>query len=411
MDYYWTAANGDAAIIPMLRYKFCDDASNPTSFNNVSGEPNPYYWGTDEEVTHNNAQLVPAPMRPVPFHGGYMMIEKGYVKYTLNVVAGKTYYFYGMSTKIGYVGMNFVEDKTVADMEEVASLHLTDEDDMATFVSSRPHAYTVYDEVTLPSRFRKDEWATICLPFALSENQVKEAFGKGTQLTLYNGLIKKGTDYTIKYLSHVDTNILPGQPYFIKPSGVDANGVDLANDGKYIGTTVEGASGTRITFNTVVIDKNQFNMATCSYGSNQNVNISGADLGEAGYVFTGSTHQDELLPYSYVMNAGLLRRYTTSKAAGSRKKIPTYMAYLKPNTSAAQSGSMSFTADFSEENIEKTWETSIDDNPTGISIVDADAENDVRMLNNGKVYNMMGQEIDPSAAKGIVIINGKKVMY
>ncbi len=424
MTSNWTAANGDQNMAKLLKYKYClvaspDSTTAESQFSNsktgtfASAYNNPYYWMNEEEVDENLAKPVPDVMVPVPFHGGYMVPEACYVKYVLDVVAGKTYYFYGMTTKIGYVGMNFVEENSVADVEEVESLHLTDTDNMATFVSTRTHDYTVYDEVTLPSRFRAGEWATICLPFALSENQVEEAFGVGTQLTLYNGLIKKGTDYTIKYLSHVDTNILPGQPYFIKPSGVDANGDPLAKVGDFIGTVVDGSDddGARITFNTVVIDKNQFNMATCSYGSNQNVDASGADLGEAGYVFTGSTNNDELLPYSYVMNAGLLRRYTTTLAAGSRKKIPTYMAYLKPNTSAALSGSMSFTADFSEENVEKTWETSIDDNPTGISIVDADAQNGGRMLNNGKVYNMMGQEIDPSAAKGIIIINGKKVMY
>lgn len=427
MDYYWTDTYGqgdagDADIIPALRNKYCNNAENPTSFNNTSGALNPYYWMLDSEVSDNNDLMIPKKMKPLMYHNGYFVPEDSYVKYVLNVAAGKTYYFQGMMTKIGYVGMNFVQDDnvTISDTgrkfyHETNTLHLKANDNMATVVANSAHGDinkylgTVYDEVTLPSNYKKDQWSTICLPFPLSESQVEEAFGKGTQLTIYNGAIRKSEGiFSVKYLSHVDRNILAGQPYFIKPSGVDANGADLDNVNGVIGSAVEGApdTKTRITFNTVCIDANF--STTTTYGSDKDVNASGTDIHQEGYKFVGSTNNDQLPTYSYIVSGGLLRRFT-----GSNTKIPTYYAYLKPNTPAALSGSYSLKVDFSEEDIESTWVVEDDDDtPTGTISMEAiaDAMNNGKVL-SGKAYNMMGQEVDPTSAKGIVIIDGKKYMF
>lgn len=410
MDYYWTEANGDDAIIPALRNKYCDNAENPNNYYAESGPGhtalNPYYWPDSTDVVKNNELMIPKKMKPYKYHNGYFVPEDSYVKYVLNVVAGKTYYFQGMMTKIGYVGMNFVEDESVfgASFGHNESLHLRADNNMATVVSGQSKDITVYDEVTLPSNYKKNQWSTICLPFALSESQVEEAFGKGTQLTLYNGAIKKSEGiYTVKYLSHVDRNILPGQAYFIRPTGVDANGDDLPNvDGK-IGSEVEGQSGTRITFNTVCIDKTNFSTET-SYGNNTDVDQSGSSIGQEGYVFVGAYNNETLPKYSYIVSGGLLRQFT-----GTTKTIPTYYAYLKPNTPASQSGSYSLGVEFADEAMENTWGG--DQEATGLEIMKevADAMNRDEVF-TGKAYNMMGQEIDPRSAKGMVIINGKKIM-
>lgn len=424
MTSKWTTANDDDAIKKLLINKWCSVA-NPNentpegNFSNAATKPdgwfeNPYYWLTEAEVDVNldeDETVISKKMTPVPYHNGYMVPEASYLKYKLNVVAGKTYYFYGMMTKIGYVGMNFVEDESViSSFQHNESLHLNATDNMATLVSGQTKDYTVYDEVTLPSNYKKDQWSTICLPFALSESQVEEAFGKGTQLTLYNGAIKDGVGtYTVKYLSHVDRNILAGQPYFIKPSGVDANGVDLENVGGVIGSVVEGApdTKTRITFSTVCIDKTHFS-TTISYGSDEDVDKSGSDIGQQGYKFVGAYANETLPKYSYVVSGGELRQFI-----GSTTKIPTYYAYLKPNTSASQSGSYSLNVPFNEDTIETTWVENGGDEPTGVISMEAiaDAMNNGKVTTMGKAYNMMGQEIDPTSAKGIVIIDGKKYMF
>lgn len=269
----------------------------------------------------------------------------------------------------------------------------------------------------MPSNYRKGKWNTICLPFALSEQQVEEAFGVGTQLTLYNGLIKKGTDYTIKYLSHVDGNILPGQPYFIKPSGVDATGADLPTDGSgNIGSTVEGQSGTRITFNVVCIDKKQFDPATCIYSSDADVDTNGDATDTEGFKFTGTYAMTPIDQYSYLINVstGNLRQYTGATTTAAKGLNP-YHAFLKPNHADVKHNAMS-QIDFETNSIiEYAWlENETPDIPTEVISLEeevVDALNSGRLAMPDKAYNIMGQEIDPRSAKGLVIINGKKVLY
>ena len=415
----WTADNDDADIVPMLLRPYTNSAK--TAFYAESGPghnvDNPYYWMTSNDIKKNldeEQTIISKKITPVPYHNGYMVPEESYLKYVIDVVAGKTYYFYGMMTKVGYVGMNFIEDNEVADVDNQEALHLQNTDNMETIVSGRAHDYTIYNEATLPSNYRAGKWNTICLPFALSEQQVEEAFGKGTQLTLYNGLIKKGKDYTIKYLSHVDGNILPGQPYFIKPSGKDANGQDLPTDANGIlGSTVDGQTGTRITFNTVVIDKKQFDPATCVYSSDSDVDNSGAATGTKGFKFLGSYAPTPIDQYSYLINpsTGLLRQYTGTSGKGS---LNPYRAYLWPNTDDVKHNALS-QIDFEEASIiEYAWLENQPLDPTDVISLEeevVEALNSGRLQMPNKAYNLMGQEIDPTSAKGLVIINGKKVMY
>lgn len=419
----WTADNDDADIVPMLLRPYTNSAK--TAFYAESGPghdvDNPYYWMTSNDIKKNldeEQTIISKKITPVPYHNGYMVPEESYLKYVIDVVAGKTYYFYGMMTKVGYVGMNFIEDNGVADVDNQATLHLQNTDDMEDIVSHLEHDYTIYSEATLPSNYRAGKWNTICLPFALSEQQVEEAFGKGTQLTLYNGLIKKGKDYTIKYLSHVDGNILPGQPYFIKPSGKDANKQDLPTDANGIlGSTVDGQTGTRITFNTVVIDKKQFDPTKCKYSNDSDVDVNGAATGEdAGFELVGTYTKTAIDQYSYLINAstGNLRQYTGTTTTAANGLNP-YHAFLRPNNSDVKHNSLS-QIDFEEDAImEYAWlENETPDDPTPVKTIEeevVDALNSGKMVMPNKAYNLMGQEIDPRSAKGLVIINGKKVMY
>ena len=421
----WTAAWDDADIVPMLLRKYCNSAK--TAFSNTKQEgyiDNPYYWMTQEEIEKNldeEQTIIPTKMTPVPYHNGYMVPEESYLKYVIDVVAGKTYYFYGMMTKIGYVGMNFIENNDVADVDNREVLHLKNTDNMETLVSGLTHDYTIYNEATMPSNYRAGKWNTICLPFALSEQQVEEAFGKGTQLTLYNGLIKKGQDYTIKYLSHVDNNILPGQPYFIKPSGKDANGNDLPNVGGVLGSVVEGSpdaasSQPRITFNVVCIDKKQFDPATCVYSSDSDVDNSGAATDTKSFNFKGTYAKTPMTQYSYLINpsTGNLRQYTGATQADASKGLNPYRAYLKPNHDDVKHNAMS-QIDLEEASIiEYAWLENQPLDPTDVISLEeevVEALNSGRLQMPNKAYNIMGQEIDPRSAKGLVIINGKKVMY
>jgi hypothetical protein len=40
-----------------------------------------------------------------------------------------------------------------------------------------------------------------------------------------------------------------------------------------------------------------------------------------------------------------------------------------------------------------------------------DGVKEMNRVANGKTFNLMGQEVDPTSAKGIILVDGKKVMY
>ena len=415
MTSQWLAKNDDAAIIPMLRSRYTNsedpDINSSYSDTNI-GYENPYWWPENADVIDNNKQMIPRKMKPVPYHNGFMVPEESYVKYTINVVAGKTYYFYGMMTKVGYVGMNFVPDESVLTTggndiaHRTEPLHLQTNDDMTIYKigGSVLEKNTVVDEVTLPSNYRAEKWNTICLPFALSEDQVKEAFGEGTELAIFNGLRHDAANhiYYVRYLRHVDQNILPGQPYLIYPTGVDASGNPLATVGDVIGATVDGQGSTpRLTFNHVFIDKSKLKQDYTSYGSDKDAD------GNVSYVFTGTYAQSEIGKYDLYNRpkVGDLVRYMPENPS-TVMTLNTYHAFIDVYSATMMQDGITF--DFEAES---SWDPSEGGEPTKVIMIGDDGVKEMNRVANGKTFNLMGQEVDPTSAKGIILVDGKKVMY
>lgn len=84
-------------------------------------------------------------------------------------------------------------------------------------------------DLTLIRNFVMDgDWNTICLPFALTEEQVKEVFGEGTQLTkLSSSALISSTE--VKILFESVTSMAAATPYLIKPEKNVNEGVFLEN--------------------------------------------------------------------------------------------------------------------------------------------------------------------------------------
>ena len=84
-------------------------------------------------------------------------------------------------------------------------------------------------DLTLIRNFVMDgDWNTICLPFALDEDQVKEVFGEGTQLTkLSSSALISSTKVEILFESV--TSMEAATPYLIKPKKNVNEGVFLEN--------------------------------------------------------------------------------------------------------------------------------------------------------------------------------------
>ena len=439
LDGYWKD-DADAIIKTKLRSPWCSvekpDKDTPASAFSLTQtgsytHHNPYYWGTQTEVEDNLAEVVPTPERPIPHQGGHMIVNEGYVKYTINVKAGHTYYFFGKMTKVGYAGMNFVP----ADSEnrQTSPVHLTGTDvwsekfDEGGSSVLKSNESTIYDQITLPSNYRIGKWNTICLPFAVSENQVEEVFGKGTELAIFNGL-RHDTEnhiYYIKYLRHVDQNILPGQPYLIYPTGravaertnqenggMAETGETIATVGDsdpIIGSTSTGGSGTRIVFKNVLINKG---ITAQSYGCNLD-----ADGTTTSYEFKGTDQPLTIEKYDLynTPKTGGLARWMSS----SNSTLNSYHALIKAYP-GAEIRHDAITFAFTEDDVDNSWETSIDVQdpddpdlvPTRVEIVENGNANGLRArFGNGKTYNLMGQEVDANSVKGIVIGNGNKYIF
>ena len=419
-----------------LKSKYCKDKDNLTDnmedyeLDNVASHDaetypdlNPYYWGKSADVTANNELVLPTPERPIPHQNGYMIVNEGYVKYTIDVVAGKTYYFFGKMTKVGYAGMNFVEEGTENRQTEHVDLAANDvwsEKFGKNGTALKGNETTIYDEITVPSNYRIEKWNTICLPFAVNENQVEEVFGKGTQLAIFNGLRHDETEhiYYIRYLRHVDQNILPGQPYLIYPTGkaveertnqnnggMAETGEQVATEGDVIGATINGA--TRLTFRNVIIEKG---VTAQSYGCDVD-----ADKSTTSYQFVGTDAPTEIVKYDLynTPKTGALMRWMNN-AAGS---LNTYHAVIKAKDEEIKQDGISFA--FSDDCVEKSWETSLDDIddegdddvPTVVVLIEDYGVSDQgtrTAVADGRAYNLMGQEVNLRTAKGMVIVNGRK---
>lgn len=448
MNAYWTNT-ADAIVIRKLRSEYCKNASNLTDnlddyeLDYVTHDgttypaKNPYYWGNTKYVTDNNNNVVPTPERPIPHQGGYMIVNEGYVKYTIPVIAGKTYYFFGKMTKVGYAGMNFVPaEKDGSGVYTTAGftgykhaagpLVLANDDVWDNTLFGTGEKNVIYDEVRVPSNFRIEKWNTICLPFSVNENQLEQIFGKGTELAIYNGMYHDGAshEYRLRYLRHVDQNILPGQPYMIYPTGravkerSNQDNGGMEETGETIPTDANGVIGTKVgetvypylSFKNVLINKG---VKAQSYGSDEDDkdDLSGSTK---SYVFVGNDEPKTIQKYDiyYNVKTGEPTRWMRTNTA----QLPAYHAFIQAYEGEAMQDALELT--FSDKDVERSWVSDVDyysdDEATSIIVIEDEGISEQHSANhayNGKAYNMMGQEVDPNTAKGLVIINGKKVMY
>ena len=75
------------------------------------------------------------------------------------------------------------------------------------------------DDVNIKLRLTMDadKWTTICLPFCMGIDEIKEKFGEDTKLEEVESISYDGTTLYIK-LKEATDGIVNGNPYFIKPS-------------------------------------------------------------------------------------------------------------------------------------------------------------------------------------------------
>lgn len=323
--------------------------------------------------------------------GGYMIMSKGIVRYSFNVVPGQTYYVFSNDTKIGYAGYNFEEGKILFDN---ARLDYDVNPMYGAAVTTTPVVYK--DElnynpklpeginnmfsvpVEIQRSFKANTWSSICLPFSMNRKQLEENFGEGTSVVLLKQVINQGYKKgRVELIWHVNQDIIAGYPYFILPT----------------------KNVTKIKFN-APFRKDQDRYLEKPYlavGSNGKSFAHKADYSyyeDYPYVFEGN-FVDEVIPVgSYVMsNSGTLARVKKDVEA---KPFRAYIRCLN----AAQAKPLT-TMDVNDSEGETTSiEELLQDNGIILESSDVYGVNGVKVRSN--THSLEG------LSKGIYVVNGKK---
>ncbi|MCQ2244313.1 MAG: glycoside hydrolase family 88 protein [Bacteroidaceae bacterium] len=172
-------------------------------------------------------------------NGSFLVTQRAAVKYTFHVAAGQTYYLFSNFSKMGFCAVNFVEE-TETGSQPTATLALEEKVAYtAPTLNGTPgegnHVKNIsipqYKQITLDRKFTENTWNTIYLPFVMTEKEVRDVFGDGTQLILLNNTsIAADGALEVQFIYHEIQDILAGYPYLIKPSKeVNAGEIKVTN--------------------------------------------------------------------------------------------------------------------------------------------------------------------------------------
>lgn len=334
----------------------------------------------------------------IPYRKGYAVIDKGIVRYTFNVLPGKTYYIFSNDAKMGIAGFNFTKDKQLNfKYDDKINAYTIDEYNPLAGDLTRTEPVTLNDgvdddysvrteknvDVTLNRTFYKNYWNAICLPYSINRRQIEKVFGDGTMVVLMNYI--DTSNKKVMFIEHANQDIIAGYPYLIFPTKKDDN--DKTNHDPIPGIT------TRATFGEA--DSPLFSVGT------DGETYTPGKMQPNALVFKGTFSQEELPVGSYVIT----KSGTLANVPKTGLKINPYRAYIHFNktTSGAKAiklASMGFAG--------------IDDMEGETTSIEDLLFNDGIMTRPADVFTVNGQKVRSKAEnlyglpKGMYIVNGKK---
>lgn len=273
-------------------------------------------------------------------------------RYGFDVKAGKTYVLFQNKATLGFYGFTFGASSTEATNVRISQTN------GYTYEAKNNAKVTV----TLTKPLKKDVWNAICLPFSMTEQQVRNAFGEDARIAEFKKVDESGKNAVASFGMHYYQLITAGKPCLIKPS-------KESNTYTIQGVTIDAENAL-----TIVDSNKKFDFVGTYATTSMPVNSH----------FLGS-------------NDGKLYYITTAKEISGLK------AFLKPadNNSGAKL-SIAFDSTDNDQ----------DNNTTGIEAIkdytDQDAANS--SANKG-IYNINGQFMGTNPAilpQGIYVKNGKK---
>ena len=327
----------------------------------------------------------------IKFGKGFGIVDKGIVRYTFNVLPGKTYYIFSNDAKMGIAGFNFTKNKQLkfnsqheiiannplaGDLTATESVTLDDTNDYSALTKKNV-------DVTLNRTFYKNYWNAICLPYSINRRQIEKVFGDGTMVVLMNYI--DTSNKKVMFIEHANQDIIAGYPYLIFPTKKDDN--DKTNHDPIPGIT------TRATFGEA--DSPIFTVGT------DGTTYTDGEMQPNALVFKGTFSKADLPVGSYVIT----KSGTLANVSQTGLWINPYRAYIHFNqtTSGAKAiklASMGFAG--------------IDDMEGETTSIEDLLFNDGIMTRPADVFNVNGQKVRSKAEnlyglpKGVYIVNGKK---
>lgn len=330
---------------------------------------------------------------------GHVLITKGIVRYTFNVLPGKTYYIFSNTAKLGLAGFTFKKGihakyhqvmpdakhyewratGEFVDVSSIANVELNDSDNY----SAPTDADAKNANVTLNRTFYKNRWNAICLPYSINRRQIEEVFGDGTMVVLMNKI--DTSTKKVMFIEHANQDIIAGYPYLIFPT-------DKADTIKTDHSVISSIT-TRATFG-------EANSPLFSVGTNGKT-YPGAEMQSDALVFKGTFTNTTLNEGSYVVtNKGVL-----SRIPKDGMKIKPYRSYIYFNRVNANAKAISL------QNMNVNGFENDEDNTTGIENLLFESG---ILTHSADVYSIDGQLVRSKALnfnglpKGVYIVNGKK---
>ena len=329
---------------------------------------------------------------------GHVLITKGIVRYTFNVLPGKTYYIFSNTAKLGLAGFTFEKGKHAiynkvkpdAKHDEWRATGKFVDDSSIKNVDVElkdgenyiPHTEKNAN-VKLNRTFYKNSWNAICLPYSINRRQIEKVFGDGTMVVLMNYI--DTSKKKVMFIEHANQDIIAGYPYLIFPT-------TKADTEKTYHPAINGIT-TRATFG-------EANSPLFSVGTD-GITYTSGDMQKNALVFKGTFSKENLPVGSYVIT----KSGTLANVPHTGLYINPYRAYIHFNKTdsgakAIKLASMGF-AGFDDMEGETT------------SIEDL-LFNDGIMTRPADVFTVNGQKVRSKAEnlyglpKGVYIVNGKK---
>lgn len=327
---------------------------------------------------------------------GHVLITKGIVRYTFNVLPGKTYYIFSNTAKLGLAGFTFekgihaIYNKVkpdakheewratgkFEDVSSIANVELNDGDDYSAHTEKNA-------KVTLNRKFYKNYWNAICLPYSINRRQIEDVFGNGTMVVLMNYI--DTSNKKVMFIEHANQDIIAGYPYLIFPTKKTDNKDDHS---------VISSITTRATFG-------EADSPLFSVGTDGKTYLDAKSMPGDALVFMGTFTNTTLKAGSYVVT----KNGVLSRIPNDVMKIKPYRSYIYFNRVTDNAKAISL------QNMSVNGFENDEDNTTGIENLLFESG---ILTHSADVYSIDGRLVRSKALnlnglpKGIYIVNGKK---